>query len=678
VYKQPSKKKKIKAVILVGSRDFGRCPLASNLPTALWPVLGRPVLQRLLSHLADQGIRQVVVCCNGQRQLLTESIRADGRLQLEYYDELLPVGTAGCIRDASAEKPDELIVVLPASTACPPEIDWLVSEHRRGQAGLTVFLNPCCAKDAHTGPSSGIYFCNSDIIQHIPEVGYFDIKEGLVPELLSSGKTVHASQLQRDAGVFRDRRTYLRAVELCIESAPKICDNADSLHNGETHDVWVSSKAKVESDARVYGPAVIMDDVKILGGAVVLGPAVLECNTVVSRGSVVADSVLWSGARVEPNCRIEGAVIDSDANIAKGSVVHHKTITRTSKNGSNPIKPTPGVKLLLTSISLIGVSLRNAGDAALGFRHGLLELFRKVSHELPDWAQFDKKTVLAFVGLISVLAAFIWSYHHALSDLWSLWMLSDEYSSGLLVPFMAVYILWLRRSDIARCSFRPSAWGLLAYLGAQGVRFFGLFLMYSSAERLSIVLSIAAIVLLLAGWRFLWKVSPLLLFLCLMFPLPHSVRNSIGLNLQRYATSSAVFCLEVIGYEIVREGNIIRIGDVSVAVLEACNGLRMITAFFVISGLVVLLVDRKWWEKLIVLLSSLPIALLCNTIRLAVTAMFFTVLEGEYWEDVFHDFGGYAMMPLALAAIIAELWLLNKLTRLPAEEEAIIITRQSR
>ena len=36
-----------KVIILVGSRDFGRCPLASRLPAALWSVLGRPALERL-------------------------------------------------------------------------------------------------------------------------------------------------------------------------------------------------------------------------------------------------------------------------------------------------------------------------------------------------------------------------------------------------------------------------------------------------------------------------------------------------------------------------------------------------------------------------------------------------------------------------------------------------------
>jgi hypothetical protein len=54
------------------------------------------------------------------------------------------------------------------------------------------------------------------------------------------------------------------------------------------------------------------------------------------------------------------------------------------------------------------------------------------------------------------------------------------------------------------------------------------------------------------------------------------------------------------------------------------------------------------------------------------------VLSGEYWEKIFHDFGGYAMMPLALAAVVAELWLLAKLTTLPTKQQAVIITQQKR
>jgi len=101
----------------------------------------------------------------------------------------------------------------------------------------------------------------------------------------------------------------------------------------------------------------------------------------------------------------------------------------------------------------------------------------------------------------------------------------------------------------------------------------------------------------------------------------------------------------------------------------------MITAFFVISGLVILLVKRHWWEKLIVLFSSLPIALLCNTVRLAITAVAFTVLKGEYWEKIFHDFGGYAMMPLALVVIVLELWFLTEITTAPPEKQVVLATK---
>jgi exosortase len=314
--------------------------------------------------------------------------------------------------------------------------------------------------------------------------------------------------------------------------------------------------------------------------------------------------------------------------------------------------------------------------AGLRIQRELQPLLAKIGEKLPAWIRTDRKSVLTYFASALVLTAFIWCYRSGLADLWNLWRRSDEYSSGLLVPFLAVYILWSRRHAIAQCPVRPSMWGLLAFAGAQAVRLLGLFLMYGSAERASIVLSIAAIVLLLFGWPIFRKVFTVLLFLCLILPWPNIIQYSVGLHLQGWATSSAVFCLEMVGYEVIQEGNIIHIGATSVEVAYACNGLRMITAFFVISGLVVLLVNRAWWEKLIVLVSSLPIALLCNTVRLAVTAIALTRLSGQFWHDIFHDFGGYAMMPLALAAVVGELWLLTRLTAPPDAEQAVIIVQQ--
>jgi len=650
----------IKAIILVGGRDFGRCPLTSKLSAALWPVLGKPVLERLLTSLADQGIRQAVICSNGNGSQLEKLIHADSRLELKYLDEALPAGTAGCIRDAADIETDALYLVFSAGIICPPVIDVLIKAHRDGQSDLTVMFNPINKNGELQGEPAEIYACETSVLKHIPKAGYFDIKEGLIPEMLRAGKTIHAATLQNHVGNFRDRQGYLCAVSNYLEKVPKLNGDLKPFKNSDSQNVWLADNAMIDPEARINGPVIIMDGAIISSGALVLGPAILGENTAVGKNSIVMNSVLWDGVKVGSNCQIRRCVVDYHAAVRDNAVLDEKSIS---------FKP----EGILERVVNIARTIANNNSIRL---QRVLKPLGKIYEKVPNRACSSRKNTLAFLASGIVLIAFFWSYRSGLVELWSLLLRSDEYSAGLFVPFLGVYILWSRRHDIAQCPVEPSVWGLFAFIIAQVVRFMGLFLMYSSAERLSIILSIAALVLLLFGWQLFRKVSTILLFLCLMLPWPNIMQYLVGLRLQGWATSSAVFCLEIIGYEVIQEGNIIHIGNASVAVVEACNGLRMITAFFVITGLVVLLVKRAWWEKLIILVSSLPIALLCNTVRLAITAVLFTVLEGEYWEKLFHDFGGYAMMPLALAAVVGELWLLAKLTVQPVKEKAIIITRQ--
>lgn len=648
----------IKAVILMGGSDFGRCPLASRLPTALWPVEGKPVIERLLAHLADQGIKRVAVCSSGEGSLVAESIHADNRLQTVFLDEPLPVGTAGSLRGA-ADDGTEIYLIFPANIVSAPPIGALLKAHHEGQSELTVMLNPECGDSLEAGQASGIYVCNPSVLEHVPQAGYFDIKEGLIPEMLRAGKSVHAARLPNHAGNFRDRQGYLFAVADYL--AHDAMSSAISMPrtDSEPEGVWIAAGARVEAGARLQGPVVVMEDAAVSSGAVVLGPAVLGRNSTIGKDSIVTSSVLWDGARVGANCEIQGCLIDRCAVVRDGVTAQDKSVAFESPG---PLK---------RALGAIGFR----GDGWTELSRELRLLSYKVLEKLPGRFRPDVKTLLAYCASSLVLMVFIWSYGSSLTDLWRLWLTSDEYSSGLLVPILASYILWSRRHSILQCPIRPSLWGLVAFAGAQAVRFFGLFFMYGSAERISIILSLAALVLLLFGWQLFRKVWSILLFLCLMLPWPNLIQYYMGLHLQRWATSSAVFCLEMVGYEVVQEGNIIHIGPTSVEVAYACNGLRMITAFLVISGLVVLLVNRTWWEKLIVLVSSLPIALLCNTVRLTVTAIALTKLSGQFWDDLFHDFGGYAMMPLALAIVVGELWLLTRLTALPQTQEPVVIAR---
>ncbi len=655
-------KQHIKAVILAGGRDFGRCRIAKRLPMALWPIIGKPVLEQLLVHLADQGIKRAVICSNGDSTLLKESIHISKGLDVKFLDEQLPLGTAGCLRDAADGQTDELLILFPASIVYPPKIDTLIEAHCKGQSGLTMFFNPSSNEDLSRGESTGIYVCGPAVLKHIPTKGYFDIKEGLIPELLRAGETVHTAISEKQVGNFRNWQGYLAAVINYLESAPQLNGDLKLCKRTDSQILWKTANATIDPGTRIYGPVVIMDNASVSKGSVIFGPAILGRNVSIGTDSIVVSSVLWDNAQIGPNCEIQRCVVDYKATIGANTVVEEKAI---------PFKPKG---LLESTISRSFTPLKNNTSK---LSQVLKPKFDGINRRIPVWLRPDIKITL-WLATGVILIAFLWSYWPGITDLWSIWLKSDEYSSGLLVPFLAVYILWSRRDDIIKCPIRPSLWGVAALLAAQGVRLFGLFFMYNSAERLSITLTIAALLLLLCGWQFLRKVSPVLLFLCLMLPWPKQVQTAMSLPFQHWATSSAVFCLEMFGYEVTQEGNIIHIGQTSVAVAEACNGLRMVTAFFVINGLVVLLIKRKWWEKLIILVSSMPIALMCNTTRLAVTAVAFTFLIGNRWETIFHDFGGYAMMPLALAAVVVELKVLTKLTTTPELKLQKRVTIRSR
>ncbi len=524
-------------------------------------------------------------------------------------DDLTEVVDVGCIREA-------------------------LCVHKQRQADVTVLRN------ASSGLEE-IYLCNERVVDYVPEAGYCDIKENLIPRLLRSGKKVFQMTSISRISTFQNWSGYLRGITTNLEGI--LCRDSDFslIQQSDCLRMWSSGTATIHPSVMIKGDVAIMDGACIDEGAAVFGPAIIGSDTHLGRNAVVDNCVLWDRVDVGNSASVRQCVVRDDVAIRPHDDVKGLPVD-TTRRGWN----------------MSGQKIKTDKYADTG-----LELL--------------VKRFLPVIGLSAVCLAFLWSHWAGLVDLWQVWNRSDEYSSGLLVPALAGYILWSRRDILKSCRIRPWWPGVVVLFGAQAMRVLGVYHMYGSAIRLSVVAGIVALVIWLGGGRIFGKTASILLFLCLMLPWPNRVQTAITLPLQDWATTSAVFCLETVGYDIVRNGNIIKIGDTSVAVAEACNGLRMITAFFVIAGLVALLSKRAWWEKWLIFLSSLPIALVCNTIRLTVTSIAFTKIEGDHWEQLFHDFGGYAMMPFALVLVVLELWVIKLLTILPETQETIVVSRRT-
>ncbi len=292
---------------------------------------------------------------------------------------------------------------------------------------------------------------------------------------------------------------------------------------------------------------------------------------------------------------------------------------------------------------------------------------------------------LDHLGLISALLVLLtitaWSYRPTIVDLLRTWQGSKDYSAGQLVPLVALFFVWVERKNLGKCALKPCwLWGVLLVLLAQAARIYGLLFMFDSVQNYSLALSVAGLVLMVAGWQVFRRVSWILLFLFLMYPLPGRVHNMVSGPLQRLATSGSVFILEAVLPRVSQQGNIVMLNEnTPMAVAEACSGLRMLTAFIIVAGFVAYMVKRARWQKAVLLFSSIPVAVACNVIRIVVTAILMLMVSTEVGEKFFHDFAGAVMMPAAVLLLFGEIWLMDRLVVPEAavpQESTNIVTRK--
>jgi exosortase len=148
-----------------------------------------------------------------------------------------------------------------------------------------------------------------------------------------------------------------------------------------------------------------------------------------------------------------------------------------------------------------------------------------------------------------------------------------------------------------------------------------------------------------------------------MIPLPWRVERWLSLPLQRIATKISSFGLQLLGQPALAEGNTILLGDYQLEVEEACSGLRIFVGIVALAFAYVVIVRRPLWERVLLLASVLPIALVANATRIVATGLLYQWVSGEAAHKFSHDVSGWVMIPFAAALFGLVLWYLDKLVR---------------
>jgi exosortase len=263
------------------------------------------------------------------------------------------------------------------------------------------------------------------------------------------------------------------------------------------------------------------------------------------------------------------------------------------------------------------------------------------------------------IGLLGVLLAAFWNEldSRGAMQFWN----NPKYSHGWLVPIFTVILLWMRYEPFGVVTALERWAGFALLAGGIGIRMVATHFSSHVFEMMSFVPSVAGVFLLMGGWKMLRWAGPAVAFLIFMFPLPSFLDTQLLAPLQRLATRSSTFVLQTLGLPSYSEGNVIYIGEMQLGVVEACSGLRMLTIFIALSFAIVLVTDRPLWERIVIVMSSIPIALISNIVRIVVTALLYQAVGAEWVDRVFHDLDGWLMMPFALGLLYVEFQILSHL-----------------
>ncbi len=261
-------------------------------------------------------------------------------------------------------------------------------------------------------------------------------------------------------------------------------------------------------------------------------------------------------------------------------------------------------------------------------------------------------------------------YYETLGALLGDWWNDPNNSHGLLIPPMALYIAWRKRSRLTGVPVQPSVTlGLLALLGSLAVYFVGRLGAEFFLTRASFIGVLGSLMLFFWGLHYFRVLFFPLFLLFMAIPIPALVINTVSLPLQALASEWGAGFLSICGVPVLREGNVIHLATTALGVAEACSGLRSLVSLF---ALAVILAYLRWQglgQRIVLVALAVPVALLLNVLRIGITGLIADYWDVKYAMGFFHQFSGWLVFVLAFGILFGASAVIHKLWPSPPPEE---------
>ncbi|MBN8279134.1 MAG: VPLPA-CTERM-specific exosortase XrtD [Gammaproteobacteria bacterium] len=268
-----------------------------------------------------------------------------------------------------------------------------------------------------------------------------------------------------------------------------------------------------------------------------------------------------------------------------------------------------------------------------------------------SWAAAGLMLLIALSGVVI--------FEDGARDMFLTWG-EAEYSHGILIPFLALYLLLVHLRPLEAVDARPSWLGVGALAAALLITAFGELSAIYVIVQYAIVLTVWAIALTLIGLRGVRVIWGSMIFLLFMVPLPRFIQWNLSDQLQLLSSGIGAALLRLGGIAVFLEGNVIDLGNYKLQVVEACAGLRYLFPLMSFGLLCALVLRGARWQRALLFLSSVPIAIFMNSFRIAITGALVNRFGTEAAEGFLHYFEGWVIFTICLLILFLEMWALAR------------------
>ena len=254
------------------------------------------------------------------------------------------------------------------------------------------------------------------------------------------------------------------------------------------------------------------------------------------------------------------------------------------------------------------------------------------------------------------------AFSQALLELVNRWNNQEEYSHGFLIPVVTLFLLWSRRDALRASIGQPSILGPALIALALAMHIVGELSAIWILSQVGFVLSLMGIVLAIGGYSLLRVCFIPIAYLLFAIPLPYFIDAVLTLKLQLISSQLGVLFISLFQIPVFLDGNIIDMGTYKLQVVEACSGLRYLYPLLSLSFLAAYLFNGPLWQRIVIFLSSIPIAIGMNGFRIGVVGFLVDRWGPRMAEGALHFFEGWVIFLACSILLAAEMYLLARIS----------------